>query len=133
MRYDLNKLQQLVSDRKRRTEEKESVYVYIIKNVDSNNIKVGISKDPEKRVAQLKTGSDSVLELLFSEKLECTRYQVLNIEKQIHKELSESFKRLNGEWFKVSTVEDIEKAKDIIKYNRIRYENDYTYFTYHEV
>lgn len=103
-------------------------YMYIISN-NQDAIKVGISKQPEKRLKQLQTSNPNKLSLLFTEEFECSRNHLLKIEKLVHKELYNVSKQRVGEWFKVNT-EDIERIKNIIIWNRIRYEQDDLYFKY---
>ena len=65
-------------------------YMYIISN-DKGYIKVGISKNPKRRLKQLQTGNQNKLTLLFTEEFECERDHLLKIEKLVHKDLK-SFK-----------------------------------------
>lgn len=97
-------------------------YMYIISN-DKGYIKVGISKNPEIRLKQLQTGNQNKLTLLFTEEFECERDHLLKIEKLVHKDLK-SFKSDSvGEWFKIN-ASDLNKVKNIITWNRIRYDSD---------
>lgn len=97
-------------------------YMYIISN-DKGYIKVGISKNPKRRLKQLQTGNQNKLTLLFTEEFECERNHLLKIEKLVHKDLK-SFKSDSvGEWFKINTS-DLNKVKNIITWNRIRYDSD---------
>ena len=87
-------------------------YVYIIKNLDSNNIKVGVGSDPIKRLKQLQTGSDSELSLVYTSFL-CSN--AFSLENDIHDRFKESHVR--GEWFKMSEKEVIsylEKQKYVL-------------------
>lgn len=45
-------------------EIKETMYVYAIKESDTSNVKIGISKDPYRRLKQLQTANSSKLELV---------------------------------------------------------------------
>jgi hypothetical protein len=71
----------------------DALYVYAIREVDGGRIKIGISKDPERRLKQLQTGSSSELELVAMR--EATGG--FADEKEIHR-LNESV-RIHGEWF----------------------------------
>lgn len=102
------------------------LYIYIISNEDSN-IKIGVSKHPDKRVKQLQTGNEHKLTLLFTEEFDCDRSHLLKIEDKIHKECKYLCEGLQGEWFKISP-NNIERLKKFIIYNRIRYEDDINYF-----
>ena len=87
-------------------------YVYIIKNMDSNNIKVGVATDPYKRLAQLQTGSDSDLALIYTSYLCSNAFQV---ETKVHSRFED--KHVRGEWFKVdpiSVVAYLETSKFVL-------------------
>ena len=98
-----------------------SDFVYIIGNND-DLIKVGISKNPTKRVKQLQTGNGQKLTLLFTEKFECTRQELLKIEKKIHSDLSHLCTKKVGEWFKINS-DILDRIKNTIIWHRIRYDN----------
>lgn len=104
-------------------------YMYMIGD-NNGHIKVGISKDPNKRIKELQTGHPNDLVLLFTEEFECERNHLLKIERLIHRELRRKNYKMRGEWFTVPDS-DIEDVKNIIRYNRIRYEADTTYFKFH--
>jgi hypothetical protein len=71
-------------------EEKET-YVYIIKASGLNQVKIGYSENPEKRLLQLQTGSSQSLELLL--KIPATA----DDEKMLHRKFASY--RTTGEWF----------------------------------
>lgn len=71
----------------------DDMYVYAIKDPESGRIKLGISKDPERRVKQLQTGCSSKLELMAYRKAE-NRYKD---EAECHRLNSDIHVR--GEWF----------------------------------
>lgn len=88
-------------------------YAYIIKNLDSNNLKVGVGSDPLKRLKQLQTGCDSELSLVYTSFL-CSN--AFTLETDIHNHFKEHHVR--GEWFKVGEKEVInylEKQKYVLK------------------
>ena len=88
-------------------------YVYIIKNLDSNNLKVGVGSDPLKRLKQLQTGSDSELSLVYTSFL-CSN--AFSLENDIHNRFKDSHVR--GEWFKVNEREVInylEKQRYVLR------------------
>lgn len=97
-------------------------YIYIISN-SNGFVKVGVSKNPTKRVKQLQTGNGEKLKLLFTEEFECTRKHLLHIEKKIHKDLSQKCSKQIGEWFQISP-EQIQSIKNTIIWHRIRYEDN---------
>lgn len=103
-------------------------YMYIIADQE-NHIKVGISKDPNKRLLQLQTGHPTKLQLLYTEKFECKRSHLLKIEALVHKKISSKYRHATGEWFE-ATPEQIEDIKNIIIIHRIEYEDRELYFKY---
>ena len=79
-----------------------SSYVYIIKNMDTGNIKIGVSNDVQKRLNTFRTGNDCQLELVYKSVI-CSNS--FSIEQSVH----EYFKdyRVRGEWFNVDESEVI--------------------------
>lgn len=69
------------------------MYVYAIKNTDTGNIKLGISKNPEQRLKQLQTGCDGKLELMAYRKAD----NGYRDELQLHHENNQY--AIHGEWF----------------------------------
>ena len=89
-----------------------SSFVYIIKNMDTNNIKIGVSKDVYKRLETFRTGNDCQLELVYKSIL-CSN--AFDIESNIHKEFKNY--HIRGEWFKVdvkSVIDYLEKARYVL-------------------
>lgn len=96
-------------------------YVYLILSLESGSLKIGISKNPKKRIMQLQTGSSgSELKLLKEYR---SKYY-LEIEKALHSRFSHIKK--HGEWFEydLDLVEyfdtyciNYEKNIEIIKKN----------------
>lgn len=77
-------------------------YIYIARQVESGNFKIGISKDPARRVKQLSTSSPEKVELIFAYKAN----EPFRVSETIaHKMFSST--RLNGEWFSPET--DVKK------------------------
>jgi hypothetical protein len=74
------------------------VYVYTIKEVDSGNIKIGISKDPYQRLKQLQIGNSSKLLLVTQYKAD-NRYKDEKIEHVKNKVYN-----IHSEWFKSNVV-----------------------------
>ena len=74
------------------------MYVYAIREKDTGNIKLGISRDPESRLRQLQTGNSSELELVAFRKAE-NRFAD---ERALHAD-AEAY-RLRGEWFEGSAM-----------------------------
>lgn len=72
------------------------LYVIYCEHRDGVHIKIGISKNPQKRLKQLQTGNISTLKLFRT--LTCfSKFQAAIIEKHLHNRFSD--KRSNGEWF----------------------------------
>lgn len=99
----------------------EKNYLYIISNGDGA-VKVGVSKNPKKRVKQLQTGNENKLELIFFEEFECPRSKIFQIEKMVHRDLHMRCERKVGEWFYLDKL-GLEQVKNTIIWHRIRYDN----------
>ncbi|OQW93477.1 MAG: hypothetical protein BWK79_10930 [Beggiatoa sp. IS2] len=72
---------------------KDTLYVYAIREVDSGNIKLGISKDPQVRLKQLQVGNSSRLELIAYREAKngyCDEHSVHDANNDYH---------IRGEWF----------------------------------
>lgn len=84
-------------------------YIYIIKDLGNSNIyKIGVSKNPQKRVKQLQTGNCNSLELIF-EILIDDKINAYEAEKIIHDYLKENKKWKHGEWFNLTSDDDVVK------------------------
>ena len=79
-----------------------SSYVYIIKNIDTGNIKLGVSNDVQKRLNTFRTGNDCQLELVYKSVI-CSNS--FSIEQSVHRYFKDH--RVRGEWFKVNESEVI--------------------------
>lgn len=88
-------------------------YIYIIGTEVKQ--KIGFSKNIQKRLKQLQTGSPEKLTLHHY--IEVPDEFVKKLEKIIHHELS--YKRLHGEWFSM----EAKFAKDFLTYMEIHYIN----------
>ncbi|MFW6246585.1 MAG: GIY-YIG nuclease family protein [bacterium] len=95
-------------------------YVYLIQSLENSCYKIGISKNPYKRVKQLQTGNSSKLKLI-----ECYPSHHANI---IEKTLQRRYNNLRkqGEWFDLSLLNEIsfkdecrklEESYDLLKKN----------------
>lgn len=73
-------------------------YVYVVE-AEPGVVKIGRSKDPERRVSQLSTGNPNTLELLAS--VECEN--ALEAERRLHREYSTE--KASGEWFDIGAEE----------------------------
>lgn len=81
-------------------------YVYLISDSNTYNYKIGISKNPEKRIKSLQTGNDNKLKIIH--KVLCENY--MKVEKALHNKYS--FLKINGEWFEL-TEEDVKIFPEI--------------------
>lgn len=70
-------------------------FLYIISN--GNDLKIGVSKNPEKRLKDLQTGSAQKLHIVETFKLPYQK--VFRLEKECHNKLVTSYPK-RGEWFK---------------------------------
>ena len=73
--------------------------VYLIRSKETGDYKIGISKNPQKRLKQLQTGNSSELELVETYKSKYAN----KIEKTLHNLLSHYKKE--GEWFELPLTE----------------------------
>ena len=69
------------------------MFVYIAQEAESGRYKIGISKDPEKRVKQLNTGNPEELVLIYTAKAE----DGFKSESSLHRQLQSS--NIRSEWF----------------------------------
>jgi hypothetical protein len=69
------------------------LYVYAIRETETGRVKLGISRDPEARLAQLQVGNSQRLELV------ATRHATNRFadERKLHREYSQA--RVRSEWF----------------------------------
>lgn len=79
----------------------KSTHLYVIRCGDY--VKIGVTNDVDKRLKQLQTGNPSQLVLEYVE----ARYKPEKAEKWLHQVFQH--KRINGEWFKELSGEDIRK------------------------
>ena len=68
-------------------------YVYIIRDETQHLIKIGVAKNPQKRLAQLQTGSPNKLEIVKT----IPSNQPFKLEKEMHNE--NASKHYRGEWY----------------------------------
>ena len=97
------------------------IYIYMISD-GHNNIKVGISDKPERRLKQLQTGHPYPLEIIFTEEFDVERKSILLIEDKLHKDMSVKYKKEHGEWFLIEENQ-VEDVKKLLTWFRIRYED----------
>ena len=70
-------------------------YIYVIR--DAEHVKIGVTKVPESRLAQIQTGSSQKIDYVFCAPASGDAY---SIEREAHALLARN--RLEGEWFDVS-------------------------------
>jgi hypothetical protein len=75
-------------------------YIYLIQSQEEGYYKIGISKNPQKRIKQLQTGNSSPLKLIETYKTEYAE----KIEGTLHRRYSHYHK--TGEWFDMSVAEE---------------------------
>jgi len=71
-------------------------YVYVIRVADTDIHKIGLARDPLRRLANLQSGNHQPLYLIHTTSCP-SREQAASLEKAIHEELSSEHCR--GEWF----------------------------------
>lgn len=91
-------------------------YIYVIASTPEGPSKIGLSKNPKRRLRQLQTAHPEILHLFHEEEFEAGRARL--IEECIHKTIRH--KRSVGEWFSIG----VEEAKHEIIFAKIRYEDD---------
>ena len=91
-------------------------YVYLMRNDETSLYKIGISKDPSKRIEQLQTGNDADLTLV------CTFLSTYPTKVEIALQNSFAHIRKRGEWFdlgieqEVKFISECEKIEKNIEY-----------------
>lgn len=78
-----------------------SKYVYLIRNEETGNYKIGVSVNPRKRIKQLQTGSGEELQLIESFRSRYPR----RIENALHQKYRHL--RRSGEWFYLSIEDEV--------------------------
>jgi hypothetical protein len=90
---DLNVILDALKDFEIPSEIKGTMYVYAIREMDSGNIKLGISRNPKARLKDLQIGNSSRLELVAS----CEAKNRYQDERLVQKDNQEF--HIHGEWF----------------------------------
>jgi hypothetical protein len=89
------------------------IHVYIIAADDAGPVKIGFSKNPEKRLKQFQTGHPQPLRLCHSLAFEGKRAK--GIERIIHQTINHL--RVQGEWFGLTVADAIAE----LEFAMIRY------------
>lgn len=74
--------------------------IYLIKSLNEGVYKIGVSKNPNKRLKALQTGNPSPVEILYLYETE----NAYKIEKSLHNRYSHF--NTHGEWFELSIKEE---------------------------
>jgi predicted GIY-YIG superfamily endonuclease len=77
-------------------------YVYLIQALESGRYKIGVSKNPTRRIKQLQTGSNEELKLIHSFK---SMYPH-KVEKALHHRYN--IEKTSGEWYDISLLEELD-------------------------
>jgi hypothetical protein len=88
-------------------------YVYLINEVNTNNYKIGISKNPanEGRIKNLQTGNHNELVIVYEIKSKC----YTSLEKTLHRTFT--YNHLRGEWFNFPDTTPDTIIQEIIRTN----------------
>lgn len=81
-------------------------YVYLIQSLENSYYKIGISKNPKKRLLQLQTGNASKLQLIDTYQSEYAN----KIEKTLQRRYSHL--RREGEWFDMGISNEVSFPKE---------------------
>lgn len=84
-------------------------FIYLIQNLETSKYKIGISKNPNKRIKQLQTGSGEELKLIHTFETSNAR----TIELTLHNIYL--LQKTHGEWFNLSIVEEIKFLEECKK------------------
>ena len=87
------------------------MYIYLIQNLETSRYKIGVSKNPKKRIKQLQTGSGEELKLIHTFETDNAR----KIESALHNMYRQH--KTMGEWFNLSLSEEHVFIKECTKIN----------------
>jgi len=99
---------------KKGKKNKKKQLVYIMAEGYSDNYKIGISANPEKRRRELQTGCSKEIRILFTCKID-DNIVSRDVETVIHKFLKEKGKWIRGEWFRLTKDQVVNIAKCLLK------------------
>lgn len=92
------------------------MYLYVIVDSTDQNCKIGYSRDPDRRCAELSVGNSSQLRVAHRARVDEDRARVL--EKRVHFELG--VYRTRGEWFHLPVA----RACGLVDFCIIRWHDD---------
>lgn len=84
-------------------------YIYLIQSLESSRYKIGISKNPKKRIKELQTGSNEEIKLIHQYESEYAR----KIETTLHNRYAHL--KTHGEWFSLTLSEEVVFIEECIK------------------
>lgn len=84
--------------------------LYILKNIDSKRIKIGVTTDIDQRIKAIENSGGSKIELLY---LSHSILNTFEVEKRLHKRFKNQ--RHIGEWFNIDQELAVNMAKSYIK------------------
>ena len=94
--YNTNRYPYFIINREEYEADDPKSYVYFI--TDGHYVKIGVAKNPEKRVVELQVGNPNILTVLCKIPTK-TEKEAYNLEKYLHLQY-EAFQK-NGEWFDI--------------------------------
>ena len=84
--------------------------IYIMRNENTNQYKIGISQNSHKRKQQLQTGNPNEIKLIYLCKID-PGIKAIDVETIIHRYLKVKHKWIRGEWFSLTENEVFKIAK----------------------
>ncbi len=90
------------------------MHIYVISVNENGPVKIGSSKNPNRRLKQLQTANCSSLILYYQTEITYD-LNIKKLEKLIHKDIN--YLRTKGEWFNIN----VNKAISVIEHAMIRY------------
>lgn len=81
-------------------------FIYLIQSLETSKYKIGVSKNPSKRIKQIQTGNGDDLKLVFQ--YESLHYK--QIEKYLHNKYS--YLKTRGEWYYLGLEEELSFMTD---------------------
>lgn len=77
------------------------MHIYLIQNLETSKYKIGVSKNPKKRLKQLQTGSGEEIKLIHEFKSNFPR----KVETALHNRYGHL--KAHGEWFSLTLSEEV--------------------------
>jgi len=103
-----------------------SHYVYFITYArEENPVKIGITKDMQRRLGELQTGNPNLLKIGYHYELQDEQY-ALKLETMLHKRYA--IRQLQGEWFGIDLAVIMSDLKWAIQFTNAVHESDAHYY-----